>query len=176
VKLLRCGRARATTFPAEPSLRAGAAEARRRGHGYVGTEHLLLALIGDRAGDAGRILSRLGVSPSSVEDALASAVKPSRPRIDPSAVASLGIDFETVRERLEETFGPGALERTSAGCLRLSPRLKHALASAVELAGEKPLADGDVLIGMLSVRDSVAARVLADFGVSLDAAVAVAYD
>jgi hypothetical protein len=29
---------------------------------------------------------------------------------------------------------------------------------------------------MLSVRDSVAARILADFGVSLEAAVAVAYD
>jgi hypothetical protein len=45
-----------------------------------------------------------------------------------------------------------------------------ALAYALDHAGGKPLADEHILLGMLSVPDSVAARVLAKLGVSLTAA------
>ena len=75
-----------------------------------------------------------------------------------------------MREQLEQTFGPGALEQTRAGCLGICLRLKMALAYALDHAREQPLADEHVLLGMLSVPDSVAARVLAEFGVSLEAA------
>jgi ATP-dependent Clp protease ATP-binding subunit ClpA len=85
----------------------------------------------------------------------------SQPKIDPEALAALGIDLETVRERLEETFGPGALERTPA-CLGICPRLKMALAYAVDHADEDPVTDQHILLGMLSVPDCVAARVLTE--------------
>ena len=91
-------------------------------------------------------------------------------KIDPDALAALGIDFEAVRARLEETFGPGALEQTRAGCLSICPRLKMALAYALDHAEAKPLGDKHILLGMLSVPDSVAARVLGKLGVSLTAA------
>jgi len=80
----------------------------------------------------------------------------------------LGVDFETVRERQEQTFGRGALERTRSGCLGICPRLKLALAYALDQAADAPLGDEHVLLGMLSVPDSVAARVLAELGVTLD--------
>jgi hypothetical protein len=50
------------------------------------------------------------------------------PRIDAAALRTLGIDLDRVRERLEETFGPGAIEQTGPGCLGIMPRLKIALA------------------------------------------------
>jgi ATP-dependent Clp protease ATP-binding subunit ClpA len=43
--------------PAEQYLSAGAGEARRLGHNYVGTEHVLLALTRNPQGGATRVLS-----------------------------------------------------------------------------------------------------------------------
>jgi len=43
------------------------------------------------------------------------------PRVpDADALATIGIDLDEVRRRVEEAFGPGALERTRAA--RRSPR------------------------------------------------------
>jgi ATP-dependent Clp protease ATP-binding subunit ClpA len=156
--------------PAERYLTARAGEARRLGSGLVGTEHVLLALARDRSGGLAPILTALGIDPAAVESALAPwlATQPPRAKIDPEALASLGIDFELVRERIEGTFGPGALERTSASCLGIAPRLKLALAHALDHAGDAPLRDEHVLLGMLSVPDSVAARALAALGVNIE--------
>jgi ATP-dependent Clp protease ATP-binding subunit ClpA len=43
----------------------------RRGDRHLGVEHVLLALVRDKASDAARTLARLGVTPREVEDALA---------------------------------------------------------------------------------------------------------
>lgn len=153
-----------TAGPAEPYLAAGAEQARRLGHSYVGTEHVLLALMRNPDGGATAVLRELGVSADAVEERLARCLGTSRPTIDPDALAALGIDLETVRERLEEAFGPGALERTPA-CLGVCPRLKMALAHAVDHADGHPVTDEHVLRGMLSVPDSVAARILTELDV-----------
>jgi ATP-dependent Clp protease ATP-binding subunit ClpA len=161
-----------TVRPAEPYLAAGAEEARRLGHNYIGTEHVLNLLIRNPESGAVSVLARLGVSAGAVEAALACWL-PNTPRygkIDAEALAELGIDFEAVRARLDQTFGPGALERSHASCLGICPRFKLALAYALDHADGKPLADEHILLGMLSVPDSVAARVLAKLGVSLTAA------
>jgi ATP-dependent Clp protease ATP-binding subunit ClpA len=137
---------------------------------YVGTEHLLLVLIRDRDGGATSVLGELGVSAAVVTAALQDCLGGGPPRIDPHALAALGIDFDAVRERLEESFGPGALEQTRAGCLGVCPRAKMALAHALDHAGAGPVEDEHVLLGMLSVPDSLAAQVLGTLGVSLAAA------
>jgi ATP-dependent Clp protease ATP-binding subunit ClpA len=163
------GRLRARTIrPAERYLTAGAGEARRLGCGFVGTEHVLLSLVHDEQGAVMPLLARLGIDTAAVESALAEWLGPgpARAKIDPEALASLGIDVEVVRARIEGTFGPGALERTSAACLGIAPRLKLALAHALDHAGNSPLSDEHVLLGLVSVPDSVAARALASLGVS----------
>lgn len=43
-------------------------EAERMQHSYIGTEHLLLGLIREEGGVAGRVLRELGLSPRRVED------------------------------------------------------------------------------------------------------------
>src|SRR5436305_9163738 len=81
--------------PAERYLAAGAAEARRLGCSFVGTEHVLLALLRNERGDTAALLERLAVAPAAVETALAPwlAPGPVPAKIDPEALASLGIDF-----------------------------------------------------------------------------------
>jgi len=177
MKLRRGARPRAKSIrPAEAYLSAGAEEARRLSHNYIGTEHILSVLARRPDGAATRRLAQLGVSAAAVERGLACWLKDTSPavKIDPQALATLGIDFDSVRERLEQTFGPGALERTRSGCLGICPRLKLALAHALDHAANEPLGDEHVLLGMLTVPDSVAARVLAELGVTLEAALALA--
>jgi ATP-dependent Clp protease ATP-binding subunit ClpA len=161
-----------TARSAERYLAAGAEEARRLGHRSVGTEHVLLALTRAPDGGASRILRQLDVSHGDIAESPCLAGTPTR-RIDSEALAALGIDLESVRERLEETFGPGALEQTRAGCLGIMPRLKMALAYAVDYADEGPVQDEHVLLGLLSVHDSLAAHVLSELGVTLKAAEAI---
>jgi ATP-dependent Clp protease ATP-binding subunit ClpA len=164
-----------TIRPAEAYIAAGAEEARRLGHGYIGTEHILLALARNPEGDANRLLARLGAGSAAVEQALACWLPDRSPnaKIDPQALATLGIDLDNVRERLDERFGAGALERTRSGCLGICPRVKLALAYALDAAGDRTLGDEHVLLGMLSVPDSVAARTLSSLGVSLEDAKAI---
>ena len=175
MRLLQRGRRRPrakTIRPAERYLLAGTEEARRLSHNYVGTEHVLVVLVRDPAGAATRLLAELGVATDAVERALAGWLDESTApaTIDPDALATLGINFEDVRERLEQTFGPGALERTRTGCIAICPRLKMALAYSLDHAAEGSLGEEHVLLGLLSVADSVAACVLGELGVSLAAA------
>ena len=83
------------------------------------------------------------------------------------------IDFEAVRERLEEKFEPGALEHTRSGCLGVTPRTKQALTHALDHADEQPLGDERILLGMLTVPDSLAAQILGKLGLSQHAAEAI---
>jgi hypothetical protein len=136
---------------------------------------VLRVLVRDPEGDATRLLAQLGISADAVDAALAWWLADGTPaaRIDPQALAQLGIDFEALRDRLEQTFGPGALERTRSGCLGICPLLKMALAYALDHSAGRPLADEHVLLGMLNVPDSVAARVLGGLGASRRAAEAI---
>lgn len=162
---------RATTIrPAEPYLVAGAEEARRLHHAFIGTGHLLLVLLHSPGGRARRVLEQLGLVAQAAEEALEPCLAGGAPKIDARALASIGIDLEAVRERLEATFGRDALERSHASCLGVTPRTKLALAYAVDRAGGGPLGDEHVLLGMLSVPDSLAARTLGELGISLEEA------
>ena len=163
---IRRARRRETFRPAERYMIAAAAEARRLRHPFVGTEHVLLGMLHVPRGEAAPILERLGAPRGPLERALAERLPGGAPAIDADALATLGIDFEAVRERLDETFGEGALERTRAGCMSVSPWTKRALAHAVELADGREVDDRAVLAGLLCVSDSRAARVLAGFGVT----------
>jgi ATP-dependent Clp protease ATP-binding subunit ClpA len=168
MRLRRAERPRTlTTRPALGFLGPAVAQARALGHNYLGTEHLLLALLTHRTGAAVVALERLGITPEQIRDrVLAKLAKPPAPRLDPEALATLGIDLDRVRARIEETFGAGALEHTRQGCMSIAPRAKLALAYAVDEANGRPVNDGHLLIGLLRSRGSIAAQVLAEFDVS----------
>jgi hypothetical protein len=91
-------------------------EAERLQHRYIGTEHLLLALLrqgedpvphGDHA--AGRLLRRHGLDlvtvRAGVSRLIAQGMLPSPQPSDAELLATLGIDLDAVDRRLKETFG-----------------------------------------------------------------------
>ena len=106
---------------------APSAEARSLGHGWIGTEHLLLAVAGRRG------------SPG-VSAALRAARARRRPRCARRCVAErrgrrrrrrrrlrdLGIDLDAVRQRVEERFGAGCAGRAAR---RSAPRAPAARAA-----------------------------------------------
>ena len=108
------------------------AAARRLGHGYIGTEHILLALLqGD--GIAARVLGGLGITPAAVErEVLAEVGRGPFGQRDAEALGAIGIDLEEVRRRVEASFGPGALVLAARPCMPPGPayaagRRAHAL-------------------------------------------------
>jgi ATP-dependent Clp protease ATP-binding subunit ClpA len=145
-------------------------------HGWIGTEHLLLGLLDDPDGRAARILERWALDGDWARGEVERIVGRGEPAIDADALATLGIDLDAVRERVERTFGPGALSgsrRCRRGIWRgasipFTPRAKKAL----ELALREAIAMGDrfigaehLLLGLAREGDGVAARILRSRGV-----------
>ncbi len=91
--------------------------ARRLGHRYVGGEHLLLAAV--TAGQpASAVLAAHGVTPELVEEEIVRRVGLGAGAglfggLDKDALATIGIDLDAVRARIEAAFGPQALARAA---------------------------------------------------------------
>jgi ATP-dependent Clp protease ATP-binding subunit ClpA len=140
-------------------------------HDYVGAEHVLLALLG-RDDETGRMLRGFGLELAGVRDDIRRIVGTGPAReaaFDAQALDAIGIDLQAVRQRVEETFGEGALERASrrrgscgGAAFGVAPHLKQALETARQDAARRgaPLGAADVVLGLVQQRDSVAARVL----------------
>ncbi len=82
-------------------------EARRLHHGSIGTEHLLLSLLG-RQTPSSAVLARHGLTKQDVAQAVIGHVR--NGDLDAEALTTLGIDLDAVRDRVESAFGPGALD------------------------------------------------------------------
>jgi ATP-dependent Clp protease ATP-binding subunit ClpA len=163
-----------------PYLGAAAAVSRRFNHEYIGTEHVLLA-IAENGGPPARVLGKRGLSAAEIQTELVNVIglgQPPAQTLDRDALATLGIDLNEVRSTVEQEFGPGALERAARSpqgenalldpyrCI--APRLKQAFEIAAREARGCPFSPSEVLIGLASVEDCVAARILHAHGITLD--------
>jgi ATP-dependent Clp protease ATP-binding subunit ClpA len=85
------------------------ANARRLGHNWIGCEHLLMgaAMTDD---PVGAVLRDHGVTRDRIEATILSTMGQPR-ELDKEALASIGIDLDAVRARVEAAFGPDALTR-----------------------------------------------------------------
>ncbi|GCE75593.1 Clp protease N-terminal domain-containing protein [Cellulomonas biazotea] len=87
--------------------------ARRLGADHIGAEHVLLGAVAADDTVARRALDRAGVDVAALEQAVRTLPSDA---LDADALAGLGIDLDAVREQVEATFGPGALDDpTGAG-------------------------------------------------------------
>jgi ATP-dependent Clp protease ATP-binding subunit ClpA len=84
-------------------------EARSLGHPWIGTEHLLLAVLAVEGAPVPRALAGLGLTHDAVRTEVLRELG-SPPVDDGAALRDLGIDLDAVRRRVEERFGPGALD------------------------------------------------------------------
>jgi ATP-dependent Clp protease ATP-binding subunit ClpA len=100
--------------------------ARRLGHNYIGCEHLLLATAATGE-PAGAVLRDQGVTPERIEAEILRTIGRGQMAgplggLDRQALASIGIDLDVVRARIEAAFGPDALTRAlPAACQRRRP-------------------------------------------------------
>jgi ATP-dependent Clp protease ATP-binding subunit ClpA len=144
-------------------------EARGLDADHIGTEHLLIALAVEPSGPAGRALRGTGLDVARMrEDAR-------RPlpagHLDPDALASLGIDLDEVRRRVEAAFGPGALDRRRGrggdgrrgGSLPFTPVCKKTLELALRHAltrGDNFIGTQHLLLGLLQAADDASLALL----------------
>jgi hypothetical protein len=100
-------------------------EARQLGHNYIGCEHLLLAAAAVTE-PAGVVLREHGVTPERVEAEILRTIGRGQTAdplagLDRQALASIGIDLDVVRARIEAAFGPDALTRALPACRSRRP-------------------------------------------------------
>jgi ATP-dependent Clp protease ATP-binding subunit ClpA len=164
-------------------------EATDLGHSYVGTEHLLLALLAPGSGAAGVVLREAGLDHDRVRadtDRLVSASTNALGAEDAAALEAIGIDLDAVRAKVEESFGPGALKPTPpairgflfrnrggepGGVPRFTGRAKKVLELSLREAlrlHHNYIGTEHLLLGLLREGDGLAARVIHDAGIDFD--------
>ena len=165
------------TVQARQIVVAAQEEARRLGDQHIGTEHLLLGLIGRPATSSAGLLSGHGLDAATAGRILAGMVRDVADGMDAEALETIGIDLGAVRERVEATFGPGALDQRSGPADRRRSRrghlpfTRHAKQSfgfalrAAQRLHHGYIGDGHLLLGLLEVGDSSATRILVAAGV-----------
>jgi hypothetical protein len=123
---------------------AGAREgALRLGHDWIGCEHLLLALAAT-GGEVGTVLRSQGITPERVRLEAVRLAGAGRGAslfdvLDRDALASIGIDLDAVRGKVEAAFGPGAFTapaRRPCGRRWVRRRVRRARQARWAAAGE----------------------------------------
>src|SRR6187402_1074724 len=118
-------------------------EAERLRHEYVGTEHILLGLIREGEGVAAAVLQNLSV------------------------------DLDEIQQKIEDTVKKGKASQTTGPDLPYTSRAKTVLELAMSEARELShsyVGTEHLLLGLLREEKGIAAQVLTDAGVNLDAA------
>ena len=114
-------------------------EARMLNHNYIGTEHILLGLIHEGEGVAA------------------------------TALQSLGIALEGVRQQVEEIIGQG--QQAPSGHIPFTPRAKKVLELSLREAlqlGHNYIGTEHILLGLIREGDGVAAQVLVKLGADVN--------
>jgi ATP-dependent Clp protease ATP-binding subunit ClpA len=161
-------------------------KATERGDDQIRPVHMLYGLA-STDGVAARALTALGVDPAAVERELGRSAPEGRAPSgegasgDAEALAAIGIDLDEIKRRIEESFGPGALERVPlapkgplnrTGHLPLNDQAKLSLALSLKEARalhHNYIGTEHVLLGLLRVaerypRGEFAATTLPDLG------------
>lgn len=163
------------TREARAVVEAAQVQARELRHTRIGTEHLLLGMLGDPASAVGTVLRTQGLAADATRIRIVELVDCRA--IDADALEQLGIDLSKVRSTVEASFGEGALERAGGrGFSRrrhipFSPRAKKVLELSLREAlrlGDRHIDGTHVLLGILREGQGLAARLLAEAGVSRD--------
>lgn len=174
-------RARPTREPVASRLMAAAGqEAARARHGYIGCEHLLLALLADRDPTARDILADHKISLPAARAAVADVVTSGRgdgPRWNAAdLLATLGVDLPAIQRQMRADYGPHVIDelyRSPVGrrlgwgplCgLQMAPGLKKALFGSEGRAGFP--GSGHALLSLLDAGSSGLREVLAALGSS----------
>ncbi|QJW47507.1 ATP-dependent Clp protease ATP-binding subunit [bacterium BFN5] len=112
-------------------------EAKRLGHGYVGTEHLLLGLVSEGEGLAAK------------------------------ALATMDINVTAVRAQTEALIGRGDSAGSEAGYTPRAKQVMELAVDEAKLLGHNYIGTEHILLGLIREGEGVAGRVLASLGADL---------
>jgi len=183
------------TGDAREAVVTAQAEARKLGHNFIGTEHVLLALLAHEDSPIAAALRESGVDADFVRGEIIRRVGPRPPgqsfaeaeEEDAAALKAIGIDLDAVRRAIEENFGEGSLRlprdvptpkrrglfaRSYAygGHIPFTSRnkkvLELSLREAVHL-NQKFLAPEHIVLGLIREGQGLAMLILTDKGVDL---------
>jgi ATP-dependent Clp protease ATP-binding subunit ClpA len=150
-------------------------EASALGHDSVGTQHLLLGLLGPDTGVGFEVLHRAGLEADRVRDVIRRRTPGDGYLTDEDAesLQAVGIDLDVVLAHMEESFGPDSLPKNPPrrGRLRFSRSAKKALQVALREAiwlKSRTIGSEHILLGLLRCDDSDVNAVLAELGVKPD--------
>ena len=149
-------------------------EAREQRAGHIGTEHLLLGIVGQGGTPVADVLERHGLTRAVMIQAIARFTGDAA--LDADALGAVGIDLDAVRERVEATFGPGALDgagrgRAVSGHIPFTPRAKKVLELSLREAlalKSGSIGDGHILLGLIREGQGLAMKVIHDRGIDTD--------
>jgi len=148
---------------AKKTLELSLREALQLQHNYIGTEHILLGLIGEGEGVAAQVLK---------QHADLTAIRAAVLDLLPAAAA----EAAHARRWLRRPAGAGPGEAGEAGAqaeqtvMSTTPAADTTLSEAARLAGSRPVGSHHLLLAALADPDTAAARALAALGVDLDQA------
>ena len=161
------------------------------GHHYIGTEHLLLALLEPHGRHPAHGAHRRRPHGRAGPDRHRGRPADNRAlgREDAEALEAIGIDLDAVRAKIEESFGPGALTRRSAtrartvppppalgptppaACVPFVPRSKKVLELSLREAirlHHNYIGTEHILLGLIREGEGLAAKIICDAGIDLD--------
>lgn len=163
-------------------------EADDLGHRFIGTEHLLLSLLSTESpGPALDALHGSGIERRKVRADILRLIGPGQSDddepddFDIDALRAIGIDPDTVRAKLEATFGAGAMDRVRASDL-MEPRRGRRIGigftrrakKVIELSLRETLRlhsrsidTPHILLGLLREGHGLGVRILQENGVDL---------
>lgn len=147
---------------AKKTLELSLREALNLGHGYIGTEHILLGLIREGNGVAAQIMTKHGDLPA-IRAAVIVLVPEGEAK---QSIRTTALHWARRRVAgLAERDAPVPEESLTA-----TPAADATLTEATRLAGGQPVGSHHLLLAALADADSAAARALASLGVDLDQA------
>jgi ATP-dependent Clp protease ATP-binding subunit ClpC len=131
-------------------------EARDLGHGYVGTEHMLLALLEEEAGVGMQILEQLGVRPSLIRTEVLSEIgaNEERPQVVESEYETPALDDFTVN--LTQLAASGALDPV----VGRDKEIDRVLQILARRRKNNPILVGEPGVGKTAVAEGLADRIV----------------
>lgn len=130
------------------------AEAKELGFSYVGAEHILLGLLGERDGVAAQVLSSQGITIEKVRDRVVGLASEGEEPEPPDAPPP-GPFVRLGRQQLDAPFTPRAMQV-----------LELALREALTL-GSAAIGTEHILLGVVHENESVASRILVELDAEL---------
>jgi ATP-dependent Clp protease ATP-binding subunit ClpA len=138
-------------------------EARKLGHSYVGTEHLLLGIVRESGSIGAGVLESLGVSLDKVREQVIALLGQQHPGIDMAAAASAGVSTPPGAAFIARSHPTPSVDRVDASGQR-------AIARAYWEAGranEREVGPHHLLRGLLAGEEVWVNKILKELGVDL---------